>query len=518
MSSTVWILGDQLLHEHPAINAAGNPSEFRVLLIESEAALHRRPYGLPKLALLLSAMRHHAGDLEHRGYQVDYVRSPSFLDGLRRHVAEHDPVRLITMAASSHRGRAFQNRLDDLLGRPVEVLPNTQFLTGRLNPIPNPEPDRRYVMENFYRAMRRHFNVLMDGDQPAGGRWNFDADNRKTLPKVISLPDDAKFEPDEITRGVLAELSSTADDGQRTFDHSASPVSLAGGRWPSYATTRTDALQVFKRFLSERLVNFGPYEDAMTVRSHSLFHSVLSPYLNIGLLEPLELVRAAEEAYRDGRAPINSVEGFIRQILGWREFMYWQYWRQGPSLLAQNAWQATRSLPDFFWTGDTDMACLRHALERALATGYNHHIERLMLLSNFLMLAGVDPAEANEWFLSVYIDAYDWVMAPNVIGMGLNADDGLTATKPYIASANYINKMSDHCAGCRFKHKKRTGDDACPFNYLYWNFLLLHEEKLRGNPRFGPAVLGLNRIDSAEREIVQREAGQFLQEFERFPR
>ena len=487
---TIWILGDQLLRDHPAM-AATSGDDTRLLLIESEEALRRRAYQPQKLALLLSAMRHYAAEQRQRGRQVEVVRAPTFADGLRRHMAAHRPRRLVTMAASSHAGRAFQARLGDVLGVPVAVLPNTQFLTGQFNPIPDPQPDRRYVMEHFYRAMRRRFGVLMDGDEPAGGRWNFDVENRKPLPKGMPLPEDVIFAPDDITRDTLAE---------------------AGGRqpWPGYATTRDEALAVLGHFLAERLPHFGAYEDAMTRRSHSLFHSMLSPYLNLGLLEPLEVARAAEAEYRAGRAPLNSVEGFARQIIGWREFMYWQYWRQGPAMASQNAWNATRPLPGFFWTGDTEKACLRHALGRALTTCYNHHIERLMLLSNFLMLAGVDPAAANDWFLSVYIDAYDWVMPPNVIGMGLNADDGLTATKPYIASANYINKMSDHCAACPFDPKRRTGDQACPFNFLYWNFLLAHEPRLRANPRLGPAVLGLSRLDEATRAAIRAAAGQFL--------
>jgi deoxyribodipyrimidine photolyase-related protein len=347
-------------------------------------------------------------------------------------------------------------------------------------------------MEPFYRAMRRHFSVLMDGDEPAGGQWNFDRENRKPLPRGLTPPADTAFEPDAITLTALVEIG------------------LAPERWAGYATTREEALRVLSGFLSERLPSFGAYEDAMSGRSHSLYHSVLSPYLNLGLLEPLEVVRAAEAAYRDGRAPLNSAEGFIRQVLGWREYMAWQYWRQMPGYSEKNAWDAHRPLPGFFWTGETDMACLRHAIGRALETGYNHHIERLMLLSNYLMLAGVDPAEANDWFLSVYVDAYEWVMPPNVIGMGLNADDGLTATKPYIASAAYINRMGDHCAACVFDPRARAGPSACPFNALYWNFLIEHEGRLRANPRLGPAVLGLRHLDEHDRAAVRAAAAAHL--------
>lgn len=488
---TVWILGDQLLERHPALDAR-QPDEIRVLLVESKARTERLPYQKQKLVLLFSAMRHYAESLRERGFEVDYRQSATFLDGLQDHITQFGVTDLITMSASSYEGRRRQHRLSDELGITVRVLPNSQFLVEAYNPIPEPEPDKRYVMESFYRQMRRHFDVLMDGDDPEGGRWNFDKENRQRLPTSISLPKDYDAAPDTITQAVLSEQG------------------LDATRWAGYAVTRAQALEALDLFLSRRLEYFGPYEDAMTARSHTLFHSVLSPYLNIGLLEPMELIRSAEKRFHEGLAPLNSVEGFVRQILGWREFMYWQYWRQMPAMLNQNAWAASREVPGFFWDGDTPLSCMHHALRRALDTGYNHHIERLMLLSNFMMLAGIKPRAANDWFLSVYIDAYDWVMPPNVIGMGLNADDGVTATKPYIASANYINKMSDHCRDCRFNPKLRTGEDACPFNYLYWNFLIQHEEKLRANPRFGPAVLGLGRLDAAERRRVQAAANAFL--------
>jgi deoxyribodipyrimidine photolyase-related protein len=278
-----------------------------------------------------------------------------------------------------------------------------------------------------------------------------------------------------------------------------------------YAVTRQQALMAFDDFITNRLPKFGDYEDAMTKRSHVVYHSLLSPYLNLGLLEPLEPAQAVETAYRQNRAPINAVEGFVRQIVGWREFMYWQYWRQMPGMLGKNDWAAKRPLPSFVWNGDTEMACLHHAINRAINIGYNHHIERLMLLSNFFMLIGVDPKEVNDWFLSLYIDATEWVMPPNVIGMGLHADGGLTATKPYIASANYINKMGDHCNSCRFNPKQRHGEDACPFNFLYWNFIIRHEARLRANPRTSRNVLGLRHLNQTEKELVQQEASNFLE-------
>ncbi|NJM07462.1 cryptochrome/photolyase family protein, partial [Candidatus Gracilibacteria bacterium] len=276
------------------------------------------------------------------------------------------------------------------------------------------------------------------------------------------------------------------------------------------AVTRQQALAVLADFVATRLPAFGPFEDAMSAQHGVLFHSLLSPLLNIGLLEPLEICEAAVTAYHDGHAALASVEGFVRQIIGWREYMYLRYWELMPELHQANAWQHQRPLPQAYWSGDTQMRCLQHAVQRVLSQGYTHHIERLMVLCNFALLAGIAPQQVNDWFLEYYIDAYDWVVTPNVIGMGLNADGGNIATKPYIASAAYINKMSDYCGGCHYDHKRRHGARACPFNTLYWNFLIEHEVQLRANPRLGPAVLGLKHLDTTERASVQTWAAEIL--------
>jgi deoxyribodipyrimidine photolyase-related protein len=495
--TTVWILGDQLLEMHPALALVEDKSCVRILLIESQGRLQKLPYQRKKLVLLLSAMRHYAEDLRRQDFTVDLLQAKNFADGLQKHVERYRPVKLVTMAAASYHGRVFQESLEKRLGIAVEILPNTQFMIGRYNPIPNPELAKRYVMEGFYRDMRRHFNLLMEGEEPVGGRWNFDAENRKKLPKGDQPPQLSSFSPDAITQEVMAEVATLPNGVGQVNDF-------------DYAVTRAAALAAAQEFLEHRLALFGDYEDALTRRSHVVYHSHLSPYLNLGLLEPLELATAVEEAYLSGDAPINAAEGFIRQIIGWREFMYWQYWRQMPGMKDLNAWGAERDLPGFAWTGETGMACVAFAIKRALDTGYNHHIERLMLLCNFFMLAGIKPRLVNDWFLALYIDAYEWVMPPNVIGMGLNADGGLTATKPYIASANYINKMGDHCAGCRFDPKKRVGEGACPFNALYWNFILVHEERLGANPRTSRNVWGLRHLDNAERAQIRRQATTFL--------
>jgi len=501
---SVWVLGNQLLAEHPAIIQANNQTSkdrIVIVLIESQQVTQRLPYHRQKLVLMFSAMRHYAERLRLQGYTVDYIQADTFTAGLKQHLKTHNPATMLTMAATDYAGRAFQqDKLSDLLGISVEVLPNQQFLIHEYNPYPEPEPDKRYVMESFYRQMRKHFDVLMDdANSPTGGEWNYDKQNRKSLPADVDLPAMPQFELDDITQQVINEVAEM--DG---------PVGNIDNFY--YAVTHEQANAAFGAFIQHRLHDFGPYEDAMTERGGWLFHSVLSPYLNIGLLEPMPLILAAERAYHEGRAPINSVEGFIRQVFGWREFMYWQYWRQMPDLAEANHWDAIRPMPQMFWDGETEMNCIRQVVKRLQETAYSHHIERLMLVSNFCLMAGIDPQAVTDWFKVFYIDAYDWVMQPNVVGMGLNADGGIIATKPYIASANYINKMSDYCKGCRFNRKQRHGEGACPFNYLYWNFLLENEDALRANPRSGRNVLGLRHLDDNDRQQVRQSAQIFLDE------
>jgi len=500
---SVWILGDQLLEEHPALAHAAELTtrdQIQIVLVESAARTKKLPYQRKKIVLLFSAMRHYAERLREQGYAVDYVMARSAGAGLARHVKRVGSTQLVTMAAAEYSGRLFQQEeLADRLGIEVTVLPNTQFLVERFDPFAEHPTGKRTVMGNFYRQMRQHFDILIEGDgEPTGGKWNFDHENRKPYPKKgLETPAPITFEPDQLTRAVMEEVAENKA-GLGTVEHF------------NLAVTHEDAQAAFADFVAQRLANFGAYEDAMSADNSILFHSVVSPYLNIGLLDPLQLVREVVAAYQRGDAPLNSVEGFVRQVIGWREYIYWHYWAQMPDLLGKNEWEHDRALPNFFWSGETEMNCLRCVINRVIDTGYSHHIERLMVLCNFCMLTGVDPAAVNAWFLEGYIDAYEWVVAPNVIGMGLNADGGKTATKPYVASANYINKMGDFCRGCRFDYKSRTGEDACPFNFLYWNFLIKHESQLRANPRSGKAVLGLRHLDDEERERVCEQAAAFL--------
>jgi len=499
--ATIWILGDQLIPDHPALTDAVqkySQEDLVILMIESEARTRRLPYHSKKLILLFSAMRHYAGELISAGYRVDYRVAHDTTSAILEHLHQYQPASFYAMEASEYRGRFYQRNLNTLVSIPVQILPNTQFLTGRFNPIPKPQPGKRHTQEQFYRKMRQHFGLLMDPEgKPIGGKWNFDKSNRQRLPREIQPAAPISFEPDPITNEVIQDVSH-----KFPFVEEMTGFNLA--------VTREQAQAAADDFFANRLPNFGTYEDAMSSKFSTLFHSRLSPYLNLGLLDPLYLAKEAEKRFTSGLAPLNSVEGFIRQVIGWREYIYWQYWRLGPELMEHNYWGSYNSLPGFFWSGETNMNCLRNTIHRALRDGYTHHIERLMIICNFCLLAGITPTAINDWFLSSYIDAYEWVMLPNVLGMGLHADGGITATKPYVASANYINKMSDFCEVCSFDQKQRHGENACPFNYLYWNFIIRNEDKLILNPRMGTSLLGLRNLDQEQRKQIVESANQFL--------
>ena len=502
MSVTVWILGDQLLEHHPALLIAEQHiprQNVVVLMIESQAQIQRKPYHAKKLVLLFSAMRHYAQTLRSAGYQVDYLMADNTPQAISRHLQAYKPDTFFMMEASSVRGKKCQQRLSRDFGIQTELVPNTKFLLGQYDPMPDVEPGQYVRQEQFYRKMRQHFELLIDDQgEPIGGQWNFDQKNRKALPKGLVTPGILRFDPSMISRNVMDEVEQVQSLTGKTvgFD---------------LAVTHQQAHRAAEDFLNQRLPNFGTYEDGMRQNETVLYHSKLAAYLNIGLLKPLDLVKAAEQRFDDGVAAINNVEGFIRQVIGWREYMYWQYHRLMPGLAEGNYWGSDNKLPTFFWReGGTKLNCLGKVIDRVLAAGYAHHIERLMVLSNFCLLAGIHPQEVYEWFSSAFIDAYEWVMAPNVFGMGLYADGGKIATKPYIASANYINRMSDYCKDCAYDKNKRTGAEACPYNFLYWHFLLQHQDKLAQNSRMARMLHNLRFLDDDERSAVRDQSSDFL--------
>ncbi len=360
------------------------------------------------------------------------------------------------------------------------------------------EDRKTFRMETFYRFMRERTGLLMDDGEPTGGQWNYDRDNRKPLPRAFAPPERLGFEPDPVTAEVLELVEA------RFSGHFGT---LEGFGW---AVTRADAVRALAAFVADCLPGFGDYQDAMKTGAPFLYHAVLSPYLNAGLLSAREVCAAAEAAFRAGSAPLNATEGFIRQILGWREYVRGIYWHHMPDYASTNALNAERSLPAFYWTGDTEMNCLRQAIDDTRRHAYAHHINRLMVTGNFALLAGVKPAEIEDWYLCVYADAYDWVELPNVHGMSIFADGGLMGSKPYAAGGAYIDRMSDYCAGCRYSPRLRTGPDACPFNYLYWAFLIDHADQLRGNHRLSMPYRTIERWGAERSAAISREAKVFL--------
>ena len=503
--NTIWILGDQLSPEHAAL-AQTTPGEARVLMIESKArgAVHR--FHQIKLVLVYSAMRHFAGELRALGWEVDYApleEGLTFESGLRRHLARHQPEKVLLAEPNSFFETDAVTRLGRKLPVPVEFVPTTQFLVARDDFRQWAQGSRRLLMENHYRRLRKRFGWLMEDDEPTGGAWNFDPENRATFaawkragrPHAQTPP---REQPDAITRGAI-EIVAREFPGH---------PGRAADMW--LPADRAGALRWLRLFIRERLPTFGIYEDMMSEGEPFLFHSVLSPLLNIGLLTPGECVEAALGAYERGEAPINSVEGYIRQVIGWREFINGVYWHRGPEYGEVNELQAERPLPAWFYTAETPMNCLHHVLRQTLELGWNHHIQRLMILGNFFLLAGIRPQEALRWFLEMYVDAFDWVMAANVLGLSLYADGGYMATKPYAASSGYIRKMSNYCAGCRFDPDQKTGPDACPFNYLYWNFIDRHAERFAGNLRMRTMVQAWHARPPAEQAKVRASAEAFL--------
>ena len=504
MTVLIPILGDQLSPGLSALRDA-DPADSILLMMEvaDETAYVR--HHKQKLAYILAAMRHHAEALRTAGWTVDYVRlddpdnAGSFTGELARAIQRHAPERIVVTEAGEWRVAAMLDQWETLFGLPVEIRPDTRFLVRHAEFAAWADRQRgRLVMESFYREMRVKTGLLMDGKKPTGGRWNFDKENRKPAAAGLFMPQPPRFPPDAITQGVL-DLVATR------FAHH--PGSLEGFGW---AVTAADAEAKAAYFFAHTLPEFGPYEDAMLTGERHLWHSILSPYINSGLLDPVDLCRRAEAEYRAGRAPLNSVEGYVRQIIGWREFMRGIYWREGPDYVRRNYLAHTRNLPSWYWTGETDMHCLRESLGQTLATAHAHHIQRLMVTGNFALLIGADPAQVHLWYLEVYLDAYEWVELPNTLGMSQFGDGGVVGTKPYISSGAYIDRMSDYCGHCRYDVKQRIGPDACPFNALYWDFLARHEDKLRANHRMRVPYGSWDRFSPERRQETRAQAAAFL--------
>lgn len=498
-----FVLGDQLSRCLSSLRDL-DPLRDVVLMVEvGDEATYVRHHK-QKIAFVLAAMRGFAGALEKEGIRVDYVKlddpanTHSFTGELKRAVARHRPARVVATEPGEYRVLEMMRAWADMSGLPVEMRDDDRFFCSRAEFAAWAKDRKSLRLEFFYREMRRKTGYLMQGDAPVGGAWNFDSENRKALPRGHRAPDRRRPAP-------APELGAVLDLVAARFgDHFGDLEPFV------WATTREGALAALREFVAERLHLFGDYQDAMKSGDDFVYHAAISPYLNAGLLTAREVCDAAVAAWRDGAAPLNAVEGFLRQILGWREFVRGIYWTRMPDYAATNHLGARRRLPEFYWTGATKMNCLRETIGATRRNAYAHHIQRLMVAGNFALLAGIAPAEIEEWYLIVYADAYEWVELPNVHGMVLHADGGVLGSKPYAASGAYIDRMSDYCKGCAFDRRKRTGEGACPFNFLYWNFLIENESKLARNPRLALPYRALAAIAPSEREALRAASTQFF--------
>ncbi|MFB6083107.1 MAG: cryptochrome/photolyase family protein [Halorientalis sp.] len=495
---TVLVLGDQLTRTvGPLADHDG-----RVLLIEAREFARRHPYHPHKLALVFAAMRRFRDRLRADGFTVDYRQCETFADGLDAHFAEYPDDDLTVVRPSSHGGA---DRLRELVadaGGSLTVVEDERFLCSRAAFDAWASDRDGLTHESFYRYMRRETGYLMDGDEPIGGEWNYDEQNRETPPAGYEPPEPPTFAYDDVTRETVEWVESAFAGGYDEPPYGGDWADPGPFRWP---VTREQALCALDRFAESRLPEFGPYQDAMLESEWAMNHSLLSAPLNLGLLTPEEVVERVLDAYRERDLPLNSVEGFVRQVIGWREFVRHVYRREMPALATANQLGQTEPLPEFYWTGETDMACLSDVIDGVRERGYSHHIERLMILSNFALLYGVDPAELNRWFQAGYVDASHWVTTPNVVEMG-SFGAGVFATKPYAASANYVDEMSDYCSGCPYDETETTGEGTCPFNALYWDFLDRNEDELRSNHRMGLVYGHLDDKDDAEMTAIRERA------------
>jgi deoxyribodipyrimidine photolyase-related protein len=501
------ILGDQLSRNIAALR--GLAKGDTVLMAEVMGECSYVPHHPQKITLVLSAMRHFAAALTARGVDLRYIRlddeanTQSLTGEVLRAAAACKAERIAITEPGEYRVLQDIKTWEAAAGVPVDILEDDRFLASRAFFETWARGKTQLRMEFFYRDMRRAHAILMEGDHPEGGKWNFDFENRKRLPKDVTPPQPKRFPPDATTRDVMALVAAKFPHHYGSLDHFDYPV------------TARDAQSGFADFLENRLKDFGDWQDAMAADQQWMFHALVSAPLNLGLLDPLKLCRAAEAAFRAGQAPLNAVEGFIRQILGWREFIRGIYWRHMPDYATRNSLNATRALPEFYWTGETEMRCMAQAIGQTLDHAYAHHIQRLMITGNFALLAGLHPDGVDEWYLAVYADAYEWVEMPNTRGMALHADGGIVGSKPYAASGAYINRMSDYCGKCHYDVNDATGARACPFNALYWDFIARHAERFEANPRMAMPVRSWRKMTAERRDALRARAAWLLEQMDK---
>jgi deoxyribodipyrimidine photolyase-related protein len=501
------VFGDQLDPQARSLTCLDKRRDA-VAMFEVAGESTLGPSHRQRTGLFLSAMRHFALDLHRRKYRIHYVRldAPGNIQSLQgelqRALRALRPEEVLCTQPGSWRVQRSIERAAKAAEIPLQVLPDEHFLVRHQDFSEWMAGRKQPVMEHFYRRQRRTLGVLVDPrGEPAGGDWNYDKENRGRFSQPPHVPRPYVPRPDEITLEVLDLV------GRRFSVH---PGSLRRFRWP---VTRAQAVRALRDFVEKRLPDFGTYQDAMWSGEPFLYHSLLSVPLNLKLLRPLDCVAAAVRAYEAGAAPLNCVEGFVRQIIGWREFIRGIYWHEGPDYGARNELEQDASLPSFYWTGDTDMVCLRECLGQVLEYGYGHHIQRLMVTGNFALIAGLDPCQISDWYLAMYVDAVDWVTLPNTIGMVMHADGGIVGTKPYAASGRYIQRMSNYCTTCRYEPERRTGDRACPFTTFYWDFLIRMQQRFRHNRRMAMMLQHVDRIGRKDRKEIGAHAEQLREAF-----
>lgn len=499
MVNLVLVLGDQLSEGLSALREADKTTDI-VVMAEVTGEAEYVPHHPKKIAFLFAAMRKFAVRLEADGWRVAYTRlddsdnAGSISGELLRRAEDFGATGVITTEAGEWR---VSKALEDL-PLTVQTLQDDRFLATHAEFEGWADGRKALRMEYFYRDMRRKTGLMMDGDKPAGGQWNFDHDNRKPAPGTVDYSGPMRFQTDDTVREVIDLVRERFAKNFGTLDDF----------W--FATDQGQARQHLAHWIKGGLPKFGDFQDAMMGDERFLYHAIVGLYINAGLLDPMEVCEEVEQAWKNGDAPINAAEGFIRQIIGWREYVRGIYFLEGPDYTSRNALDHTRDLPAMYWGEKTWMRCMDKAVEQTREEAYAHHIQRLMVTGNFALLIGVAPSQIHEWYLAVYADAFEWVEAPNVIGMSQFADGGIIASKPYISSGNYIDKMSDYCKGCSYKVKDKTGPDACPFNLMYWHFLDRHRERFKNNHRMGNMYRVWDRMDEAKRETVLKEADAFL--------
>ena len=500
----VIVLGDQLNHDSAAFDGFDVASDVVVMVEARAESTHVWSHKI-RTSLFLSAMRHFAGELRDKGVRVEYRQldeqgDASLAAGWQAAIAHHQPETLVCVEPGDLRVWQMLNETAATAKLPLDIRVDRHFMCSREAFAKWAGDSKSLRMEFFYRQMRREHNVLMEGDKPIGGQWNFDSDNRQSFAKAgpVFLPQPPRFEADEITSEVQVLV-------EREFeDH---PGRLANFNWP---VTRDQALAALRSFIDERLDAFGPHQDAMWAGMAFGWHSLLSTSLNLKLLDPREVVAAAETAWRERGLGLAGVEGFIRQILGWREFMRGVYFLDMPSLKTDNHYGHKNALPKWYWTGETKMNCLRESLTQTLDHGYSHHIQRLMITGIFGITAEITPQALCDWYLAVYADAVEWVELPNTAGMALFANGGRFTSKPYVAGGAYVKRMSNYCNGCAYKPDVKSGANACPMTTLYWHFLDKHEKTFASNPRTSLMVNNLQRMTDAERAAVRADGKRLL--------